>query len=167
MTTMLPRLLYELEKGAISADHAEREVLRLFNSGRCLLDNDNAWNTHDVIVKLVEAADILLHKKDYDGPDWEEIEICYQRGKEILQQLPVIGSWVAVTERLPDLTDKEYEYGHKVITCWGTSKKNMAQMNYRTRTVRGKKIDYFEWDGRIDPFGVKYWMEFPQPPNFR
>ena len=78
----------------------------------------------------------------------------------------VIGSWVAVTDGLPDLTDKEYAYGHKVITCWGESKNNMAQMNYRTRTVRGEKINYFEWNGKIDPFGVKYWMEFPQPPNF-
>jgi len=51
------------------------------------LDNDKAWNTHDVIAKLVEAADILLHKKDYDGHGWEEIEICYKRGKELLQQI--------------------------------------------------------------------------------
>lgn len=78
----------------------------------------------------------------------------------------LMAMWVAVTERLPDLTDKEFTYGHKVIACWGNSRNTMAQMNYRTRTVRGKKIDYFEWNRRIDPFGVKCWMEFPQPPNF-
>lgn len=50
------------------------------------LDGDNAWDTFSVLEKLVEAADILLHKKDYDGHGWEEIEICYKRGKELLQQ---------------------------------------------------------------------------------
>jgi len=34
---------------------------------------------------LVEAADILLHKKDYDGHGWEEMEICYKIGLEILK----------------------------------------------------------------------------------
>lgn len=63
------------------------EVLRLFAvSGMLPLDNDKAWNTLSVIEKLTTAADILLHDKDYDGGNWEEIEICYQRGKEILQQ---------------------------------------------------------------------------------
>lgn len=50
------------------------------------LDMDKAWDTLSVLAKLVEAADILLHRKDYDGHGWEEIEICYKRGKEILQQ---------------------------------------------------------------------------------
>ena len=50
------------------------------------LDGDKAWDTLSVISKLVEAADILLHKNDYDGHGWEEIEICYKRGLEILQQ---------------------------------------------------------------------------------
>ena len=50
------------------------------------LDSDKAWDTLSVLAKLVEAADILLHRKDYDGHGWEEIEICYKRGKEILQQ---------------------------------------------------------------------------------
>lgn len=50
------------------------------------LDGDNSCDTLSVIAKLVEAADILLHKKDYDGHGWEEIEICYKRGLKILQQ---------------------------------------------------------------------------------
>lgn len=51
------------------------------------LNNGEPWNTHDVIAKLIEAADILLHKKDYDGHGWEEIEICYNKGKELLEQI--------------------------------------------------------------------------------
>lgn len=50
------------------------------------LGRDKAWDTLSVIAKLVEAADILLHRKDYDGHGWEEIEICYKRGLEILHQ---------------------------------------------------------------------------------
>lgn len=50
------------------------------------LDVDKAWDTISVITKLVEAADILLHKKSYDEHGWEEIEICYKRGLEILQK---------------------------------------------------------------------------------
>ena len=49
------------------------------------LDGDRAWDTISVLEKLVEAADILLHKKDYDGHGWEEIELCYKLGLEILQ----------------------------------------------------------------------------------
>ena len=78
----------------------------------------------------------------------------------------VIQPWVSITERLPDLTDKKFEYGHKVITCWGKTKANMAEMFFCKRNIRGKDVFRFEWNGRIDPFGVKYWMEFPKPPNF-
>ncbi|MBP7860011.1 hypothetical protein KA001_03575 [Patescibacteria group bacterium] len=53
----------------------------------CLpLDSDKPWDTISVIAKLVEAADILLHQKDYDGHGWEEIQVCYERGKEIVDQ---------------------------------------------------------------------------------
>jgi len=76
------------------------------------------------------------------------------------------GNWVAVIERLPDLTDEKFKWGHKVIACWGPGINNMAQMNYRSRTVKGREINYFEWRGKIDPFGVKFWQEFPQSPNF-
>jgi hypothetical protein len=50
-------------------------------------DDKNSWPLIDVLRKLVEVADILLHKKDYDGHGWEEMEHCYQRGKEIILQL--------------------------------------------------------------------------------
>ena len=51
------------------------------------LNETNAWDTISVISKLAEAADILLHKKDYDGHGWEEIGIAQKRGLEILKQL--------------------------------------------------------------------------------
>jgi hypothetical protein len=46
-----------------------------------------AWPFIDVLKKLVESADILLHKKDYDGHGWEQIEICFKRGQEIIKEL--------------------------------------------------------------------------------
>lgn len=51
------------------------------------LDLDKAWNTYEVIAKLIEASEILLHKKDYDGHGHEEILTCCRRGKEILKQI--------------------------------------------------------------------------------
>lgn len=48
-------------------------------------DLDQPWPLMDVIKKLCEATDILLHKKDYDGHEWEEMEICLKRGLEIIK----------------------------------------------------------------------------------
>lgn len=74
------------------AETIAEELAKVFSSNAVLtdslpLDNDKAWNTHDVIEKLCEATDILLHKKDYDGHGHEEILICLQRGRELLQQI--------------------------------------------------------------------------------
>ena len=52
-----------------------------------ILGLDNSWPLYDTLVKLVEATDILLHKKDYDGCNWEEMELCFSRGKEIIKNL--------------------------------------------------------------------------------
>jgi hypothetical protein len=50
-------------------------------------EEGKAWNTASVLAKLIEAADILLHEKNYDGHGWEQIEICHKRGLEILSLL--------------------------------------------------------------------------------
>jgi hypothetical protein len=50
-----------------------------------IIGMDKAWPLVDVLYKLVEASEILLHKKNYDGHGWEEIEHCIKRGKEIIQ----------------------------------------------------------------------------------
>jgi hypothetical protein len=47
------------------------------------LDMDQCWPTKDVLDKLIEAAEILLHKHDYDGHGWELIAHAVDRGKEI------------------------------------------------------------------------------------
>lgn len=66
---------------------------KYFDTGKTANDWDNmeailatgtAWPLHDVLKKLIEASEILLHKKDYDGHNYEEIEICVKTAKEIL-----------------------------------------------------------------------------------
>lgn len=52
-----------------------------------LLDLDKPWPLKDVLAKLIEATEILLHQKNYDGHGWEEISHCVQRGKEIINNL--------------------------------------------------------------------------------
>lgn len=80
----------------------------------------------------------------------------------------VIGSWVAVSERLPEIPKDAPSYAQhvKVIACWGNRIENVAQMDYCRRTVRGKEVYRFEWMGKISPWKVDYWMEFPKPPNY-
>ena len=42
----------------------------------------SAWPPQDIVSKLVEAVDILLHENDYDGHGWEAIEYCWRMAKE-------------------------------------------------------------------------------------
>lgn len=45
---------------------------------------DEPWPLRGIMAKLVEAADILLDEKSYDGHGWEEIHHCRDRAKAIL-----------------------------------------------------------------------------------
>jgi len=47
----------------------------------------NPWPTKDVLEKLIWATEYLLHDKSYDGHNHEELQICVNRGNEILNQL--------------------------------------------------------------------------------
>lgn len=48
---------------------------------------EETWPLIDVLRKLVEASDILLHEKDYDRAGWEEHEYAYRQGLMIIEQL--------------------------------------------------------------------------------
>ena len=54
-----------------------KEVLRM----------DEAYSLTYVLEKLSHAAEILLHKKDYDGSDYEEMEFSIAASKEILKAI--------------------------------------------------------------------------------
>lgn len=53
---------------------------------------NNAWPLKDVLQKLVDAAEILLHKKSYDGHGYEEIEMCVKQARATIPQLVAIQS---------------------------------------------------------------------------
>lgn len=92
----------------------------------------------------------------------EKISQLYAKQKAQTEELE---RWISVDDELPSLNKKEYPYGHTIIASWGDNIQNMAEMTYKTRIVRGKEVPYFEWRGRISPFTVKYWREFPKSPT--
>ena len=51
------------------------------------LDKDQPWNSADVLKKLVWATKYLLHDKDNDGPNYEELTVCVKRGEELIRFL--------------------------------------------------------------------------------
>jgi hypothetical protein len=52
-----------------------------------ILGLNEPWPLIDTLKKLIEASGILLYKKDYDGPDWEEIEQASSRGLKYIKLL--------------------------------------------------------------------------------
>ena len=55
-----------------------------------LLSHDNPWPLNDVLKKLIEASEILLHDLNYDGDGWEKIDICKKRGEDIIEIIEYI-----------------------------------------------------------------------------
>lgn len=51
------------------------------------LDNDQPYNTIEVLTRLVWASEYLLHEKSYDGHNYEEIGISVNRAKELIAGL--------------------------------------------------------------------------------
>jgi hypothetical protein len=61
-----------------------------------------AWPITEVLAKLIEASDILLKKKDYDGHGWEEIHHATNRAKGWLEKITLpkdTAGWVSVEDR--------------------------------------------------------------------
>ena len=65
--------------------------------------------------------------------------------------------WIDVSIQLPPIPEDEqlYKKQVKVIGCWG---ERWAEFYYVKRVVRGKVIDRFEWNGRINTFPITHWM---------
>ena len=66
--------------------HLTESAKRKADSGaaRCSVDslNDQPWPLRDVVLKLCDAAEILLHEKNYDGHGHEEISRALKVGRE-------------------------------------------------------------------------------------
>jgi len=48
---------------------------------------DDSYPLKDVLMKLQQAAKYLLNEKNYDGPDYEELEQCVNRVDAIITKL--------------------------------------------------------------------------------
>ena len=59
------------------------------------IDISSAWTTADLLERLCEATDILLHKKDYDGDGWEILQTALKLGRERVVQLRSRGNQMA------------------------------------------------------------------------
>jgi len=44
---------------------------------------ETPWALKDILSKLAEAADILLHQKDYDGHGWEVIQAAMDAARAL------------------------------------------------------------------------------------
>jgi transcriptional regulator with XRE-family HTH domain len=78
--------LSQLETGKIKQP-SYTTVVTLIMLYSDVLGLDNSWSLKDVLKKLIEASEILLHQKNYDGHGWEEINHCVERGKSIVSTL--------------------------------------------------------------------------------
>ena len=74
----------------------------------------NEWPSQDVLRKLIEAAEILLHRMDYDGDEYEDISHCAERAKQHLQPQPAEDpdEWV-IQDRVPPRVGVDE-------ICWGS-----------------------------------------------
>ena len=75
--------------------------------------------------------------------------------------------WISVEDRLPEIPNDSPSWSQqiKVIGYWlnGTNHQ-WAEFYYVKRTVRGKEVKRFEWQGRINTFPISHWA-IPEPPN--
>ena len=66
-------------------DEDERMSWELFPDIPSNARLDKPWPFRDVLAKLVEAAEILLHRCDYDGHGYEEILAAVDAAKKITE----------------------------------------------------------------------------------
>ncbi len=71
--------------------------------------------------------------------------------------------WINIKDKLPTIpiSDKSWEQYIKVICVWGN---NWAEMRYVRKDIRGKIIERFEWQDKINTFPIEFWA-IPDLPN--
>ncbi len=68
--------------------HFEQCLTEAYQKGvRGVVMSDRPYDLFTILEKLSEAADILLHKKDYDGHGWEEMQQALDYAKNFILQL--------------------------------------------------------------------------------
>jgi len=51
-----------------------------------LMENDKPYSLIDILQILADAANVLLHEKDYDRNGYEEIELCVKQARKLINQ---------------------------------------------------------------------------------
>lgn len=102
------------------------------------------WPIHDVVSKLVEASEILLHKKNYDGHGWEEISHAVAYAKQWLEEKEI---------ELPDCLAISHSY-----------QSDSGAYQYLLHVISNISQN-LNPDGSLSPEWVQYLFNeaFPQP----
>lgn len=53
---------------------------------------DSPFPLLEIIKRLSGAVEYLLHRKDYDGPDYEELQICIKEAKKFISESSPAGA---------------------------------------------------------------------------
>lgn len=71
------------------------------------------WPLKDIIGKLVEASEILLNNKNYDGHGWEEISHATKMGKDVIKKLEKLSATLPTREQgrgeVNDIAEVEFD----------------------------------------------------------
>lgn len=51
------------------------------------LNLNESWSTIHLMIKLIEASEILLNERNYDGLGWEDIQGAVKRSKELITKI--------------------------------------------------------------------------------
>lgn len=73
--------------------------------------------------------------------------------------------WIPVTERLPELPDKNY--CRTIVLAAATGVNSSFPAIYRRGIVRGKRVERWKycWDKMYDGPAITHWMPLPEPPK--
>lgn len=81
----------------------------------------------------------------------------------------MLGAWVPVTERLPDIDFEKPKYAHCVRCLVASERGDVWEAKYSSnayaKTEKGRAPRWEESDGRLIRVAPMYWMPMPKAPN--
>lgn len=71
--------------------------------------------------------------------------------------------WVKLLDAKPIIPDG-WSQSVCVLASWDSENGEALEMMFERRTIRGKTVERFEWQGRISPWVITHWMYLPSAP---